>query len=137
MKTSEIEITGYEERIISGRLINPFYAEAKPFHGMVQLISLIENICDELNFPEQTLEMRDFNGFGERMKLTECNKNNSESVITRFNICLHFRQNASWQGSLSRLEHKETANFRSVLELIYLIDTVLLGLIENHTSCDV
>jgi hypothetical protein len=36
-------------------------------------------------------------------------------------------QNATWQGSITWLEEKETRNFRSLLELIKLIDTTMDG----------
>lgn len=34
-------------------------------------------------------------------------------------------QNATWQGSITWLEEKETKHFRSLLEMIKLIDTAI------------
>ncbi|MDR1573514.1 MAG: hypothetical protein LBS24_04340 [Clostridiales Family XIII bacterium] len=35
------------------------------------------------------------------------------------------RQNATWQGVITRVDKKEKRSFRSLLELIKLIDSVL------------
>jgi len=43
-----------------------------------------------------------------------------------FAVNILFRRNASWQGSLTWLDEKETITFRSVLELISLMNSALL-----------
>lgn len=35
------------------------------------------------------------------------------------------QENATWQGQVTWLDEKETKNFRSLLELIKLLDTAL------------
>lgn len=42
-----------------------------------------------------------------------------------FVIRVQHRQNNSWQGRVTWLEENKTENFRSVLELIHLIDDAL------------
>lgn len=42
-----------------------------------------------------------------------------------FMIHIMSRENASWQGQVTWLNQTETRNFRSMLELIKLMDTVL------------
>ena len=44
-----------------------------------------------------------------------------------FLISIQYRQNASWQGALSWIEGGREENFRSVLELLLLIDSALGG----------
>ena len=41
--------------------------------------------------------------------------------IATFSVRVIFRQNASWQGSVTWLEEKTEENFRSVLELVLLM----------------
>jgi hypothetical protein len=36
-----------------------------------------------------------------------------------------FRQNASWQGSITWMEGKQEQSFRSALELIFLMNSAL------------
>ena len=130
MKITIIEVVAYDERIISGRVINPFYAEPKPFYGMIQLLSLIENIHTELNYPEPTMEMRSYGDDTETLTLTDCSRPDLliKPAIAIFKTNLYYKQNASWQGSIIWAEKDSMANFRSVLELIYLIDETLLSL---------
>ena len=42
-----------------------------------------------------------------------------------------FRQNASWQGSVSWLEGRRDESFRSVLELLMLLNSAL----EQEKNC--
>ena len=44
-----------------------------------------------------------------------------------FALRILFRQNASWQGSITWLEGEAEQSFRSVLELILLMDSALRG----------
>ncbi|MBQ3147093.1 MAG: hypothetical protein IJB91_05120 [Oscillospiraceae bacterium] len=45
--------------------------------------------------------------------------------LATFAVKILFRQNASWQGSVTWLEGKREQSFRSVLELILLMSTAL------------
>jgi len=42
-----------------------------------------------------------------------------------FLVRIQFKQNASWQGTVQWLEEKKTCNFRSLLELLMLIQEAL------------
>lgn len=50
-----------------------------------------------------------------------------EKNLAVFEIRVLFRQNASWQGSLLWRERKLEGHFRSVLELMRLMDSALLA----------
>ena len=45
--------------------------------------------------------------------------------LATFELEIIFRQNASWQGNLVYAEQNLTSSFRSVLELLTLLDSVL------------
>jgi len=45
-----------------------------------------------------------------------------------------FRQNASWQGSIAWLEGKREESFRSVLELLLLIDSAVSATDQGSES---
>ncbi|RQD78662.1 MAG: hypothetical protein D5R97_00130 [Candidatus Syntrophonatronum acetioxidans] len=49
-----------------------------------------------------------------------------------FLVRIQYRHNASWQGTLSWLEGKKTIRFRSLLELILLMQEALE---ESGASC--
>ena len=46
-------------------------------------------------------------------------------ALASFSIRLLFRQNASWQGILTWIEGGQEQYFRSVLELVLLMDNAL------------
>ena len=48
-----------------------------------------------------------------------------EGKLGTFALRVLFRQNASWQGSVTWLEENREESFRSALELIWLIDSAL------------
>lgn len=129
MKVSIIRVTSYESKIIQGILSNPFFGEEKPFYGMIQLILLLEALQDDLNYPEQGMRSR---SFSKSDKLDPpppgddpANTEPGVPALATFKTSVYFRQNASWQGSIFWEEEQSTANFRSVLELIKLIDDAL------------
>ncbi|NLM46965.1 MAG: hypothetical protein GX200_09225 [Firmicutes bacterium] len=42
-----------------------------------------------------------------------------------FHIRIQFRQNASWQGTIHWLDRKQSKNFRSMLEMVMLIQDAI------------
>ena len=50
-----------------------------------------------------------------------------EGKVATFSLKILFRQNSSWQGAVSWMEGGRSQNFRSVLELIFLMDSALRG----------
>lgn len=49
-----------------------------------------------------------------------------EGRCATFAVRVLFRQNASWQGSVSWLEGSREESFRSALELAFLMDSALM-----------
>ena len=128
MKTSVIRITSYENKIIRGVLSNPFYDTDIEFNGMFPLVLLLENLQDELNYPQRSMDARSFSGDGKLPELIETPAGEiTGNILATFQISVYFRQNASWQGSIVWAERKQSANFRSVLELMMLMDSALSG----------
>ena len=58
------------------------------------------------------------------MKKTPLKKNKNPAGNSEFLLNIRYQQHNSWQGSVQRLDTGETVNFRSALELIYLIEGV-------------
>lgn len=127
MKTSVIKVTSYENREMVGVLLNPFFEQEVHFTGITQLIFLVEQLLDNLNFPQKGMQPRVFLRDGEREPSLpeQASEQDVGPILASFRLNVLFRQNASWQGSLVWMEEKMEAQFRSVLELIYLMDSVL------------
>ena len=127
MKTNIIKITGYRDKNPQGTLENPYFGGEVEFKSLMELLILIEDMQDNLNFPQQSMEKRKFQdgikADGKNLKLKEPPK----EVLASFKLNIYFRQNASWQGNIIWLETQQEAQFRSVLEMIFIIDGALLN----------
>lgn len=62
---------------------------------------------------------------GERQQIPWTQWEGKHRGVVVFQIKILFRQNATWQGSLLWLDRQQEAQFRSVLELLELLDSVL------------
>lgn len=130
VRINVLRITSYKDKNIKGYLENPYYREARWFDNLTQMLFLIEETADELNCPQRSNERRSI-----REKPPEQISGGAVSLPPRevqstkpiaiFKIHILFRQNASWQGHCEWMEEKKGANFRSALELIQLMDSVL------------
>lgn len=125
-KTSIIQITKYEQKNFQGTLRNVSAQEPKAFSNLTQLLMQMDNQQDTLKYPQRGMEPRTFKGEPglEPVTLPEA-ENVDGSVLATFKVDLLFRQNASWQGTVTWLEDGSAAQFRSALELMYLMDSVL------------
>lgn len=124
-RTIIIYVDSYEERIPVGHFHVVSQQDAQPFKGLSQLILGINDTLDQNNFPQSFFELRKFR---KPLELSENNSalsNRSSGSLATFCVRILFRQNASWQGSVSWVEGEQEEFFRSVLELIVLMDDAL------------
>lgn len=126
MRTSIVTVTSYENKNMQGFLSNPYFGEKEIyFQNVVQLIFLIEDMLDDLNCPQRSMESRIFRSeSGEKVSASMTPPENAQT-LAHFKISVLFRQNASWQGSLAWMDRSMESQFRSVLEFITLMDSVL------------
>lgn len=123
-RTSTICVDSYVCGNPVGRLYNPYLNRGKGFQSTVQLLLEMERALDAMNFPGAFTEMRTF-------LVPPENENCRPESLYRpgeaatFAVKILFRQNASWQGSVVWLEGKQEQSFRSVLELLFLMDSAI------------
>ena len=126
MKTSIIRITGYDKKELRGTLSNPYFGDDVFFDNVIQLLMLVEELLDSLHFPQRAMESRSFRKIeGEASALPATEEQKNARALATFKLNVLFRQGASWQGRLVWVDQKSEAQFRSVLELLKLIDNVL------------
>lgn len=127
MKSSVIKIISYEEKNLKGILYNPFFENARYFDNLTQCLFLLEMIMDSLQFPQRSMEHRLFTQSEQDTDwlLEPTEEQKKAHVLASFRVSVLFRQNASWQGSLFWQEKGLEASFRSVLELVGLMDNAL------------
>jgi len=132
------EITAYENGTLRGELHSQYLETPYLFSSLVRMIGKMEEIFDTNRFPEKYMLPRSF-GINKNKK-NQNEENGSETVKDldspekneasggskcTFEISVRFRQNATWQGQIFWAEKNLTQNFRSVLEMLKLMDEAL------------
>jgi hypothetical protein len=84
----------------------------------------MEDQLDAMKFPVSFTAARNFSAPAERSPATDGSQPENGKLAT-FAVRVLFRQNASWQGSVFWVEGGREENFRSVLELLLLMDGAL------------
>lgn len=107
----------------TGRLINLGFSEPVQFRGVIQFLLEMERLLSDMRFPEPFAQTRSF-------APTEPSSAGAAAGIEQgrlatFNLRVLFRQNASWQGSVRWLEGRREESFRSVLELLLMMNSAL------------
>ena len=131
MKTTLIKVYSYHNKCMQGTIINPFFEKELVFENVMQLITMVERVSDSLFFPQKTMELRQFADNETVQKpdsfnfVTTSDFSNLLPIAT-FELEIIFRQNASWQGNIVYAEKGLSSSFRSVLELLSLMDSVLV-----------
>ena len=125
-----VDIYGCNE--VKDRLYNPYLPDGQCFQSLMDFLRKMEELLDEMQFPQPFTASRGFREppapLAERPMDTEIR----EGKCGTFAVRIMFRQNASWQGSVSWLEGGREESFRSALELLQIMDSALSG--ENGTK---
>ncbi|MBQ3568995.1 MAG: hypothetical protein IJA25_08685 [Anaerotignum sp.] len=131
MKTTLIKVYSYNNKCMQGSIANPFFKNEMVFENVMQLITMIERISDSLFFPQKAMELRHFEDPASPQESDAFNFVTTADFtdklpIATFELEIIFRQNASWQGNIVYAEKGLSSSFRSVLELLSLMDSVLI-----------
>ena len=134
-----VEISVYEIGRMRGLLHSQYLEEPYEFFSYIRMIEKMEEIFDSKKFPQAFMTPRKFSNAktGEKKREAERNDNMKDTVKPiaqeevagskcTFEITVKFRQNATWQGQILWAEKNLKQNFRSVLEMLKLMDEALL-----------
>ena len=117
-------VDSYESDVMKGRFYNAC-REMEPFESLIQLLICTEKLLKDQQMPQSYTAIR---------KFAERNPGNDPVVAERqirrgklatFEVQILFRQHTSWQGVVIWREQNREQTFRSVLELILLMDSAL------------
>jgi len=127
----KVMIETTENHDVAGTLYNDSYAFAIDFQGIRQMLSILDDFFDYVNFPQATHEKRSFSESPSRKEkhpprgLREVSTEEMKDKQPAFLLHVQFRQNSTWQGTLSWLPEQKTKRFRSELEMIGMIAETL------------
>ena len=124
-RTIIIYVDSYNNSVPTGRFHVLSSAESVPFESLGQLLLGINEILDRENFPQPFSTLRKFNHSQKESDNSYNSVSKKKGVIATFSVRILFRQNASWQGVITWGENNLEEYFRSVLELIMLMDDAL------------
>jgi hypothetical protein len=85
----------------------------------------MEEMLDQMNFPQAFSDVRTFAKIPAMPKCETLENKIQKGELATFALRVLFRQNTSWQGSVSWLEGGREETFRSVLELMFLLDSAI------------
>lgn len=124
-RTVTIYIDSCTDGIFSGRFHIASNPEAQAFHGLRQLLLDINANLDRENFPESFTDLRKFQKPTQSMAVSLLQPDQKRGAVATFSLRILFRQNASWQGTVTWIEGNQEEYFRSVFELIVLMDNAI------------
>lgn len=125
-RTTIVCIDTYESGVPTGRFYNPACPEGKSFRSLSQFLTQMEDMLDAMQLPQSFTALRSFTAPATDPSVS-ASQMSHEGKLGTFAVRVLFRQNASWQGSITWLEGKREERFRSVLELVLLMDSALRG----------
>lgn len=121
-----IRVTSYANRCLKGRLVSPQLEHEQVFSSAVDLLLQVEHMMDQTNTPQRNEEPRSFPSVSSQtVASSRIEDQERAEAIAIFQLNVMFRQNTTWQGSLLWVDEGQEAHFRSVLELLRLMDSVL------------
>ena len=120
-----IHIDAIDQGEFSGQFCFPDQDKVYRFESLMQLLLQMEKCLDASNEPQAFAAMRSFWTKGREEENEKENVFGRTGKLASFSIQIMFRRNASWQGMITWLEEGEKRNFRSVLELLFLINNAL------------
>ena len=132
-RTIRLCIDSYDQGVMTGRFYHPSLKDGCcVFQSLVQLLLQIEQLLDSINYPQAYTAKRTFAPTSDvHLHGGDPGQSRTGQKAT-FQIRLMFRQHASWQGSVTWIEGKGEQTFRSVLELVLLMDSALGGCLEGE-----
>lgn len=120
----QICVNSCSKRDISGIIYHQTISEGRCFDNMMQLVILIEQLLQEIEYPREMQERRSFSSSMMPL-LTASGNGRQQGALATFDVRMTFRQNASWQGIITWREGEREVSFRSALEFLLLIDSAL------------
>ncbi len=118
-------VDSYLDGVLAGRFYHPHSEDGIAFRSLSQFLTEMDQALDLIAFPQSFNAVRTFGETLKRPAPSRPKMQIMEGELATFSIRVLFRQNASWQGAVRWIEGEREESFRSALELVFLLDSVL------------
>lgn len=124
-----ITLAPIQDQTMRGYVYSEYYKKSFRFNNEYEMLSGMEDLFDCLAFPQAAFEERSF--FSRKntpvfRKAEDTMDDNSNNILqdekTTFIVNVQYRQNATWQGTITWVEQNVTQHFRSAFEMLKLMD---------------
>lgn len=126
-------IDSYEDGIFRGRFYGPD-GEEQMFPSLSQFLVMMETMLERMGEPQSDTTHRSFCTLLQPTAAALSQGRVRRGRLATFDLQIMFRQHSSWQGILLWQEQHREQSFRSVLELILLMDSALRGMEGREVS---
>lgn len=122
---------------LCGQLYCPYAGKSLAFVNVMDFVNKLDSLFDEISFPLAAMEYRAFKPRGRKKakgtpvderkaggEYMEADRLDPKDDNT-FVVHVQFRQNATWQGTVKWTGQNQEQRFRSALELLKIMDSVI------------
>ena len=118
---------------LEGHYYHAYQKEGRTFTTIEEMVFALESFYDSINFPHPTTNNRTFSDVTAAPRrrqeikriMTDEELLKKHGDLGTFIIRVQHRQNSSWQGRVTWMEEDKTVKFRSIFEMIKLIESAL------------
>jgi len=119
-------VDSYDRGVLKGRFYNA-YQEMEQFESLMQFLVGVEAALEDQQIPQSYTALRKFSEIIPLVDPAVTSQSIRKGAKATFEVQILFRQHSSWQGVVIWKERKQEQPFRSVLELLNLMDSALRG----------
>ena len=117
-------VDDYDDGILAGRFYSASHGMSS-FRSMTQFLLKMESVLEELQEPQSYTAKRTFSTVLPSDDEVSYPSQFRKGAKATFELQVLFRQHSSWQGVVIWKDRHSEQSFRSVLELIFLLDSAL------------
>jgi len=116
-------VDSYQDGVLKGWFYDAYH-QVHSFSSLSHFLMKMEHLLDEAQMPQAATILRRHPG-QHSVTFGDPSLPNPKGAQATFELKVLFRQHTSWQGVLRWRERNLEHSFRSVLELISLMDSIL------------
>ena len=124
-RTTIVCVDSCDGDVWTGRLYNPYLPDGEQFQSLMGFLRKMEDLLDGMQCPQPFTADRTFGTAPVSVGGRPADSEIREGRYATFAVRIIFRQNATWQGSVSWLETGQEERFRSALELLKIMDSAM------------